>query len=62
MKRVGEHQDAEEFGAGSGPRASRRSRSRRSSSSGLTAAGYAVKPSRRRDLWLGAFFIYVSEK
>jgi hypothetical protein len=34
---VGKHQYVEQLGAGAGPRASRRSRSRRSSSSGPTA-------------------------
>src|SRR5215207_2747308 len=42
---VGEHEDVEELGAGAGPRALRRARSRRSSSSGLILGGYAVWPS-----------------
>jgi hypothetical protein len=37
-----QHQDVEQLGAGAGPSASRCSRSRRSSSSGLMTAGYAT--------------------
>jgi hypothetical protein len=41
----GKHQDVEQFGA-RGASASRRPRCRRSSWSGLTAAGYALESSR----------------
>jgi hypothetical protein len=45
---VGEHEDMEELGTRSGTEgAFRRSRSRRSRSSGLMTAGYAVVPASR---------------
>jgi uncharacterized protein YhfF len=48
---VGEHEDVKQLGAGSGAEGVRRARRWRSSSSGLTTAGYALEPSARVLTW-----------